>query len=1498
MKQMRIAFLILLCSTTLLGTAGAAPQEPLKVVLWVGGFAHEFRTVAGILTEALPKQRPMKINIAWDGEFLDAPERPDVILMYHCQKSTKDILTEPQKAKLLTVVKEGTGVVALHASYYSFLEWDEYHKFYGARFIKHGKSEARLRITPLQKQHPIFKGIDKPLELVSELYQSTPVAEDCDILAQSHEIGQDKPQPSIWTRYYGKGRIVTILPGHFAENYKAAPYQRLILNAMDWVLKGDAGGETTSVSPQYDWEKDALSAFKLPEGFEISLVAAEPHLANPISMAQDERGRIYVSNAHSYRQKWWLMNPPPKMEPSNPVVCFTLGDNGRAVEATTVAEGFANPLMGLVVRDTQLWASNLNRVFVTDLDEKGRMIGERKVLVRDAATPWNPFGMYRVVRGPDDLLYLTIGDHATQLTGADGKAAVRQDNKGSGGVFRFGDDGTDLKMLLEGMRAPFALGFTPFGKLWVITNGEGSPNCLLDAIQGTDYRFRNGARGDWFWLAGAEPLSAPAWENPPGAHTDALPYYSSNLPKEYWGNLFVSNFGVHGSPATKNEVLRLVLDERGRVLRREPFISSSDPKFRPTQVSLAPDGSLYMLDWYGKDDENDLTGRLYRIRYTGKNTAVNVVTGLGSRNHTERAKAKDALLAAGPASLPAIDNTLKGSDALAASEALWTLRRSDWPGAESHIRKAFSNGDWRVRRLAVQLLREMGSQKDEDLRKLLDDPDPAVQLEAALGIRNTPARCTAVVQALRGGAAKIRRLRFTGALEIARLGQDVHFTALLTDQDPDVQLAGLIALDEAFYESSKGFKAPDPQSHKKLADIGRSITTLKTQLNSETSQQIASRRKWETSLRQQADKANWLTLRPQKVDRRNGALKQLDDLSLLAMGEDPETDSYTLTFTSPPKGGTGLRLEVIPDSSLTGGRYSRGNGNFVLTNIRVKAGASDDLKEVSLVKAQASYEQKDWEASKAIAPDKSHGWAVDGNTKGGPVHVAVFTFANPIEGGAGQVMQIALDQDSPITHHNIGRFRLSLTTMTTPTLSESGLPSSIVDAVTLDPTKRSASQESELAALYRSTASELKPLRDEIARLEQAKTDLSDGGIAPAFVARKTLARFIANPGTLNATDLLDLARRWPHDSLKDAVDQIVKARLTANAVTATDFAQGLDALKRMGLPTSQTDIDKARIRLLDGAVQKSVTEERDKLALLKVLDAGSVRPGDLTLLKRLINDENANVRAMACSLLEARHLNEAAAVAICRELATSDKAGLAQRLDAVVTLAKLEKTPNKEGWTKLLLSSQSEVALASLRALQSFGDRAAAKRVLDNVKVRLSQQHASVVEGDLAFTIAILSGKTLATPNKLELRQQVLEGTNTANVELGRLVFRSRACYNCHIAGKAEVRAPQLAKIAATHDAAYLLDSILDPNKAVKTGFLTQKILLRNGKVITGTLRRNVSGEGRYDEVVDSTGQRKLYPSSQITDVVTTSAMPTGLEATMSKTELIDLLAYLKTLK
>ena len=225
----------------------SATENKIQAVLWIGGFAHDFEATAKIIVPALKKWLSIEIPVVRDGSFLDEPhaDQLDVIVMLHCHKSTEGVITEKQKGKLLKLIKGGVGVVALHASYYSFLEWDECHELYGARFTKHGSSKAVIIVRTVDKNHPITKGLTGAFEVVTGLYQSTPPADDCHILARARERDSKEEYPSVWTRSYGQGRVVTILPGHWPDSYKVPDFQRLIASSTTWAA---ARTESTKTS--------------------------------------------------------------------------------------------------------------------------------------------------------------------------------------------------------------------------------------------------------------------------------------------------------------------------------------------------------------------------------------------------------------------------------------------------------------------------------------------------------------------------------------------------------------------------------------------------------------------------------------------------------------------------------------------------------------------------------------------------------------------------------------------------------------------------------------------------------------------------------------------------------------------------------------------------------------------------------------------------------------------------------------------------------------------------------------------------------------------------------------------------------------------------------------------------------------------------------------------------------------------------------------------------
>jgi hypothetical protein len=87
---------------------------------------------------------------------------------------------------------------------------------------------------------------------------------------------------------------------------------------------------------------------------------------------------------------------------------------------------------------------------------------------------------------------------------------------------------------------------------------------------------------------------------------------------------------------------------------------------------------------------------------------------------------------------------------------------------------------------------------------------------------------------------------------------------------------------------------------------------------------------------------------------------------------------------------------------------------------------------------------------------------------------------------------VKLHHDSQFSGHNIGRFRLSLTTDEKPDLSGTGVPADVAAALQLPSDKRSPQQDELLDAHFRKIAPELAPIRQQIAALEADRTKLVD----------------------------------------------------------------------------------------------------------------------------------------------------------------------------------------------------------------------------------------------------------------------------------------------------------------------------------------------------------------------------------------------------------------------
>lgn len=331
----------------------------------------------------------------------------------------------------------------------------------------------------------------------------------------------------------------------------------------------------------------------------------------------------------------------------------------------------------------------------------------------------------------------------------------------------------------------------------------------------------------------------------------------------------------------------------------------------------------------------------------------------------------------------------------------------------------------------------------------------------------------------------------------------------------DIQERGLYAGANADGNWGPSLKVPTPQQEADLAALDQKIAAVKTVLDTPTPELAAAQVAWEQTL------TPWTVLQADSLNSREGVtLTAKEDGSILAGGQNPANDTYTLEIRNLPAGVTAFRLEVLPDESLPKkGPGRAGNGNFVLSEFLVTVkSATGEERTVALQNATATYEQvgaananpyKKWAVEAAIDGDvqgKTWGWAI--MERVGQPHAAVFETTEDLTLEGGSTLTIALRQDLDNPQHTIGRFRLAATTAARPVRAADVLPEAIAAIVARPASDRSDGQKTELAAYYRTVAPLLDPQRRELAELERSRREL-DARIATSLMTVSVEPRMV-----------------------------------------------------------------------------------------------------------------------------------------------------------------------------------------------------------------------------------------------------------------------------------------------------------------------------------------------------------------------------------------------------
>ena len=266
--------------------------------------------------------------------------------------------------------------------------------------------------------------------------------------------------------------------------------------------------------------------FKLPEGFEINLVAAEPDIQKPLNMQFDEKGRIWLTCSVEYPYAAPLDKPA---RDSIRVLEDTDGD-GRFEKVTVFADGLNIPI-GIYPWKGGCIAWSIPNIWHFE-DTDGDLKCDKRTKL------YGPFDHTRDVhgncnafrRGFDGWVYACHGfNNDSHVKGKDGHEV----HMNSGNTFRFKLDGSRIEHFTHGQVNPFGM---CFDELFNIFTADCHSKPIYQLLRGGYYpSFGKPDDGLGFVPPMMDHLHGST------AICGLTTYTGDNFPQEYRGNFFSGN---------------------------------------------------------------------------------------------------------------------------------------------------------------------------------------------------------------------------------------------------------------------------------------------------------------------------------------------------------------------------------------------------------------------------------------------------------------------------------------------------------------------------------------------------------------------------------------------------------------------------------------------------------------------------------------------------------------------------------------------------------------------------------------------------------------------------------------------------------------------------------------------------------------------------------------------------------------------------------------------
>ncbi len=620
----------------------------------------------------------------------------------------------------------------------------------------------------------------------------------------------------------------------------------------------NASRQDGSESRPYLSPADALAAFQLEPGYRIDLVAAEPLVQDPIALAFDEHGALFVVENRGYPDP---LDGQPEGPPLGRIARLTDADgDGRFDTRTEFATGLTYP------NGIQPWQGGVfvtvapDLLYLRDTDGDGVADERRVVLTGFNATRTAQIRFSHPTLGPDGWIYLTSGLNGGRVTAPEHPDRPPVEFSSSDSRF----DPRTGAFELAGGAGQYGLTFDEDGRRFICSNRHPVWQVILEPahlsrnrhlpFSETVQEVSTVGPDAKVWPLSADLTTAsfiPSLMRTPhaGTFTSASGVHvhrGDALPDGHGGSLFIME-------SAQNLVQRQVRTREGVSFRSRParegveFLASPDTWFRPVFATTGPDGALYVADMYRKDIDHpayvpeearaqfDFTagrefGRIYRIAADDRPPArlpatlatasdEALVAALGDANGWQRETAQRLLIERGTTSVaPALRQTLRDGTRLARLHALWTL---DALGVleDADVRTALADSSAGIRENALRVAERRLATHEALLGAVLPlhaDDDPRVRLHAALalGARADARRLPPLAAIARRDGAD----RWVRAAVLGSVGADVYafYEALSTGGMADDEATAAVMTDLAHVV---GASATHDQSVQLLTDL-------------------------------------------------------------------------------------------------------------------------------------------------------------------------------------------------------------------------------------------------------------------------------------------------------------------------------------------------------------------------------------------------------------------------------------------------------------------------------------------------------------------------------------------------------------------------------------------------------------------------------------------------------------------------------------------------------